>query len=164
MGFLGKTPKIFPVASTKRKESGSCPGWRRATSRARILAAATASAALGKVEVSRSIRTPLLSQSIANKARPWAKNCGRNQLRSFRIRTRQFPRCSVSIIIGGELLEIRAECHCYHGNTTSKREQERQRCNEGLHGRSPVQNGDRSALERIASVEKHLGIDTKNAA
>ena len=74
------------------------------------------------------------------------------------------PRCSVSIIIGGELPEIRAECHCYHANTTSKREQERQCCNEGLHGQSPVQNGDRSALERIASVEKHGGIDTKIAA
>jgi hypothetical protein len=40
--FLGKTPKILPVASTKRKLSGSCPGWRRETSCARVLAALTA--------------------------------------------------------------------------------------------------------------------------
>ena len=51
MGFLGKTPKIFPVASIKRKVSGSCPGWRRATSCARNLAAAIASAALVKTEM-----------------------------------------------------------------------------------------------------------------
>ena len=36
--------------------------------------------------------------------------------------------------IGGEFPEIRAECHCYHGNTTRKRQEEHQRCNEGLHG------------------------------
>src|SRR4051812_5660377 len=62
----GKTPKIFPVASIKRKVSGSCPGWRRATSCARSLAAAIASAALVKTEVSFSTSMPLLSQSIAN--------------------------------------------------------------------------------------------------
>jgi hypothetical protein len=52
LGFLGKMPKIFPVASIKRKVSGSCPGWRRATSCARNLAAAIASAAVAKTEVS----------------------------------------------------------------------------------------------------------------
>jgi hypothetical protein len=61
LGFLGKTPTIFPVASIKRKVSGSCPGWRRATSCARSLAAETASAALGKTEVSLSTRMPFLS-------------------------------------------------------------------------------------------------------
>jgi len=59
---------------------------------------------------------------------------------SFGILPRWFPSCSISVIIGGELLEIRAECHCYHGHTTRKREQERQRCNEGLHGRLLVKN------------------------
>jgi hypothetical protein len=62
--FLGKTPKIFPVASIKRKVSGSWPGWRRATSCARSLAAAIASAALGKTEVSVSTTMPRLSQTI----------------------------------------------------------------------------------------------------
>jgi hypothetical protein len=61
-GFWGKTPTIFPVASIKRKVSGSCPGWRRATSCARSLAAA----ALGKTEVSLSTKMPFLSQSTAN--------------------------------------------------------------------------------------------------
>jgi hypothetical protein len=37
-------------------------------------------------------------------------------------------------MIGGEFSEIRVECRCYHGDSTSKREHERQRCNEGLHG------------------------------
>jgi hypothetical protein len=66
LGFLGKTPTILPVASIRRKVSGSCPGWRRDTSCARSLAAAIASAALVKTEVSLSTRMPFLSQSIAN--------------------------------------------------------------------------------------------------
>jgi hypothetical protein len=61
-----KTPKIFPVSSIERKLSGSCPGWRVATSCARSLAAAIASAALVKTEVSFSTGMPPLSQTIAN--------------------------------------------------------------------------------------------------
>jgi hypothetical protein len=58
--------KIFPVESINRKVSGSWPKWRRATSSARGLAVAIASAALGKTEVSVSITMPRLSQTIAN--------------------------------------------------------------------------------------------------
>jgi hypothetical protein len=39
----------------------------------------------------------------------------------------------VSTIIDSELPEIGAECQRYHGNSTSKREEERQRY-QGLHG------------------------------
>jgi hypothetical protein len=78
--LLGKTPKIFPVASIRRKVSGSRPGWRRATSRARSLAAATASAALGKTEVSVSIKMPPLSQTIANNLISCRRSNGREIL------------------------------------------------------------------------------------
>ena len=104
--------------------SGSCPGWRRATSRARILAAAIAS---GSARQSRGFplnKNSSLKPINCKQGGSPAKRCGRNQRRSFRIRARQFPRCSVSGIIGGQLSEIRAECHCYHGHFTGKREQE----------------------------------------
>jgi hypothetical protein len=61
-------PTIVPVASIRRKLSGSWPGWRVATSRARDLAAAIASSLLVKTQVSRSTGMPLRSQSIANNA------------------------------------------------------------------------------------------------
>jgi hypothetical protein len=41
---------------------------------------------------------------------------------------------SVAAITGGEFPKIRAECQYYHGNTTSKREEEHQRYDESLHG------------------------------
>jgi hypothetical protein len=64
----GNTPKIVPVASIRRKLSGSWPGWRVATTSALALAAAIASSALAKTEVSLSTGMPLRSQSIANNA------------------------------------------------------------------------------------------------
>jgi hypothetical protein len=65
---IGKTPKIVPVTSVKRKPSGSRPGWRLATSEARDLAAATASSSLAKTQASFSTGMPPLSQSTANNA------------------------------------------------------------------------------------------------
>jgi hypothetical protein len=60
--------KLFPSHPSKRKLSGSCPGWRLATSCARVLAAAIASSLVVKTQASLSTRMPPLSQSIANNA------------------------------------------------------------------------------------------------
>jgi hypothetical protein len=72
----GNTPKIVPVASIRRKPSGSWPGWRVATTPTLALAAAIASSALAKTEVSLSTGMPPLSQSIANNAVSSANDCG----------------------------------------------------------------------------------------
>jgi hypothetical protein len=66
---MGKTPNILPVASVKRKLSGSRPGWRLTTFAARALASAITWISDVSTEVSRSTGTPLLSQSIANMGR-----------------------------------------------------------------------------------------------
>jgi hypothetical protein len=63
----------FPVASMRRKLSGSRSRWRAATASALVRAAAMASSTLVATEVSRSTRTPRLSQSIANIARPFSR-------------------------------------------------------------------------------------------
>ena len=98
------------------------------------IAAAIASSLVVKTQISFSTGMAPFSQSIENTAGSseelWTRQYEVACL--LRIRPRQFPRCPVCTIIGGELLEIPAECQCYHGNTTSKREQERQRY-EGLH-------------------------------
>jgi hypothetical protein len=63
----------LPVASMRRKLSGSRLGRRAATASALVRAAAMASSTLVATEVSRSTGTPRLSQSIANIARPFSR-------------------------------------------------------------------------------------------
>src|SRR6516165_7935341 len=60
--------KILPVASDKRKPSGSRPEWRLATSAARVFAAAIASSLVVKTQISFSRGMAPLSQSIENMA------------------------------------------------------------------------------------------------
>jgi hypothetical protein len=75
---------------------------------------------------------------------------GASDWRSFRIRPRRFRHCPVSTIIGGGCPEIRTECQRQHGKTASKREEKRQYCDEGLHGRSP--SGDENGSEATVTV------------
>jgi hypothetical protein len=80
----GKTPIILPVASVRRKLSGSGSGWRSATSRPRLLAAAIAAAALVRTDVSLWTGTPFLSHSIPNitvsSHGHWQTRCGASGL------------------------------------------------------------------------------------
>jgi hypothetical protein len=65
---MGTIAKILPVASAKRKLSGSRPDWRLATSGARVFAAAIASSLVAKTQISFSTGMAPRSQSIENKA------------------------------------------------------------------------------------------------
>jgi hypothetical protein len=68
-----KVMRTAPVASIRRKPSGSSSGWRAATRSALALVVRTASARLPKADVSFSTVTPCLSHSTANISHPCAE-------------------------------------------------------------------------------------------
>jgi hypothetical protein len=68
-----KVMRTAPVASIRRKPSGSSSGWRAATRSALALVVRTASARSPNADVSLSTGTPCLSHSTANISHPCAE-------------------------------------------------------------------------------------------